>query len=428
MHEPLRAGAASAAARQAAARIRSINPSLAIYVLDAQGRVIGDYTGGNCAQQAQVSLHAIHEVLGSMPMLPWFIDAPCFDQRKVFSAAHIEYGKNQRRGYLLAVFGNSTRMSALTMLRTSSIARTVSLAGAAALVLSSAVGLILFALLTRRFSRLTRAVQRFAAGDSKQRIDVATDDEIGRLADAFNDMAATIEVQLNALHENDRQRRELVANLSHDFRTPLTSLRGYADKLRGFDIIPAATRRSYLDAVMGNVERLTRIAQQLSTLARVDAIDQPLWIEPFSLIELAYDIVGKLGPQAETARVHLEIDAAASADRVAADIALIDRALTNLIDNAIRATGPGGRVRLSARRADQRLRVTVEDTGIGLAAHEIALVTQRFYRTAGSRSRGDGSGLGLAIVQEICERHATRLSIHSVPEQGTQISFDLALA
>src|SRR5699024_856004 len=112
------------------------------------------------------------------------------------------------------------------------IVRSLLFAGIGALVLAAIVGLLLFALLTRPFSRLTRAVQRFADGDHSQRIPVRTDNEINSTARAFNDMAATIEAQVAALHENDRQRRELVANLSHDFRTPLTALRGYAEQLR----------------------------------------------------------------------------------------------------------------------------------------------------------------------------------------------------
>lgn len=427
MDKPLAEGVQSPAAKAAAERIMNINPALSLYVLDAQGRVIGAYNDAQCGIGQTVSPDAIHELLSSMPMLPVYAAGPCHGGSKVFSAAPMSIGPAHTPGYLFVVLEAKTHMSMVGMWQTSSISRSLLIAGMAALLLAGALGLLLFALLTRRFSRLTRAVQRFARGDYSQRISPVADDEIGQAGRAFNELAATIEAQLNALRENDRQRRELVANLSHDFRTPLTSLSGYARQLRSTQQTPEQQRHA-LDAIADNVTRLSRLADQLSLLARVDVSERPLRIETFPFAELAHDIAGKFGPQAAEAGIELSVDCRDTRIQVSADLELIDRALTNLVDNALCATDRDGRVRIEAQPQTDRLAIRVVDDGEGLGADELPLVTQRFYRTAAGRARGSGTGLGLAIVAEICARHDTKLSLVSTPGRQTIASFELPLA
>ena len=428
MQAPLGAGPDSPAARDAADQILSINPAVSLYVLDADGRVVGNYAEAGCSDNAQVPVSALEDLLSDEPMLPVVVEAPCSHHDSVFSVAPVRFGDAGHQGYLLAVLDAGARMSMFAMLRTSSITRTLLIAGSLAVGLAGVLGLLLFALLTRRFRKLTTAVERFAVGDYGQRIDPGRADEIGHLSRAFNDMAATIEAQLDALRENDRQRRELVANLSHDFRTPLTSLRGYAEQLRKAQNLPAETRDAHLAAILANADRLTRLARQLSTLARVDAFEKPLCVDAFSLAELIHDIAAKFRPQALDAGLELTVDCAPTLPPVAADLALIDRVLANLIDNAIAATPPGGKVGVVASVADSRVVVEISDSGVGLSTDELTLVTQRFYRTPAPRMRGEGSGLGLSIVEEICARHGTRLRLHSTPGEGTRAAFDLPVA
>lgn len=298
-----------------ARHILSINPSLSLYVLDEDGQVIADYADSACGLGQRVDSSALETLLGDEPMLPVLATAPCGDEPGIFSVAPIRHGEEHRPGYLYADLDNAGQASMFAMLRTSSITRTLVAAGLMALLISGVFGLVWFALLTRRFSRLTTAVQRFADGDYGQRIAMPRDDELGRLARAFNDMAGTIEAQLQAKRETDRQRRELIANLSHDFRTPLTSLRGYAEQLLATVTVEEEGRRRMLTAILDNADRLTRLAQQLSTLARLDADDRPLQREPFSLAELAHDIVGKFQHQAREAGISLRGLGAGAVDR-----------------------------------------------------------------------------------------------------------------
>ncbi|MGP9807714.1 sensor histidine kinase [Halomonas sp. AOP12-C2-37] len=426
MQVPLEQGADSVPAHRAAERIMSINPALSVFTLDADGRVVAAYNDLGCGLGTSIDTAPIQQLLSSTPMLPVYAQMPCHDNDNVFSAARVTLGEEQAPGYLYVSLEADTHMSMVGMWQTSSISRSLLVAGIVALVLAGGVGLLLFALLTRRFSRLTRAVQRFAGGDYGQRIESSMDDEIGRAGYAFNDMAATIEAQLDALSENDRQRREMIANLSHEFRTPLTSLRGYAQQL-GNEMPPMDLKhRQQISAIFANVDRLTRLANQLSLLARVDVSDRPLNKEPFSINELAHDIVGKFRPRAEAASVSLVVTSDEGLALVDADLELIDRALTNLVDNALSATEAGGDITLSILNELSGVQVCVKDTGIGLTKEEIPLITQRFYRTAGSRGRCEGNGLGLAIVAEILRRHNTRLFIDSQPSMGTRFRFTLS--
>ncbi|EPC00992.1 hypothetical protein L861_10495 [Litchfieldella anticariensis FP35 = DSM 16096] len=428
MQPALRQGVDSTAARDMAHHILSINPSLSLYVLDENGRVIADYADSACGLGQRVDPGALETLLGEEPMLPVLTTAPCGDDPGIFSVASIRHGEQRRSGYLYVDLANAGQASMFAMLRTSSITRTLMAAGLIALLVSGIFGLVWFALMTRNFSRLTAAVQRFAEGDYGQRIVAPRDDELGRLAKAFNDMAGTIDAQLQALHETDRQRRELIANLSHDFRTPLTSLRGYAEQLLSQEAGLDVERRGTLTAILDNVDRLTRLAEQLSTLARLDADDRPLQREPFSLSELAHDIVGKFQYQAHQAGVTLKAVCDPELPWVDADLGLIDRLLSNLLDNALHATASGGWVRLEAEPLTDGVCLAVVDNGVGIDAEELPMVTQRFYRTRAGLARGEGSGLGLSIVREICERHGTQLKIESRPGEGTKVSLVLPLA
>ena len=237
-------------------------------------------------------------------------------------------------------------------------------------------------------------------------------------------MAATIEAQVEALHDTDRQRRELIANLSHEFRTPMTSLLGYAKQL---DRRPLDDEtRSGLDAIRANVERLAQLADQLSQMSRANIAGRPLCPSTFSFAELANDILGKFHPRALEKGIELRVENQAAIAEVSADIELIDHALTNMVDNAITATNTGGTVSIRILEFDDtRLKIGVRDTGVGIPEKEIPLISQRFYRTTIGRERGEGTGLGLAIVSEVLKRHESQLVIESKPGKGTCIWFTL---
>ncbi len=424
MASALRQGAASADARQIAAHILAINPSLSLYVLDSGGRVVANYDDRSCSRGATVPLAPLQSLLQQHPMLPVYAPAPCSGRPTVFSVANVTYGQNHP-GYLYAVLNGEPYVSLSAMLRTSYVVRGLLVAIALSLLLAVAVGLAWFAFLTRRFRTLTRVVERFAGADYSARVPRSRADEIGLLGSAFNNMAAMIEAQLAALRETDRQRRQLVADVSHDFRTPLSSLRGHAEQLQEqIDNGKGADRNQQhdrLQAILDNADRLTRLTKQLAVLARLDAYEQALRIEPFSVAELIQDVAVKFRPEAERLGIRLDCRCDPQTPRVAADIALIDRLLSNLIDNALHASRVGGQISVVAEPQPDGVEISVSDDGHGIPEDELALVTQRFYRVRRDRDSGrEGSGLGLSIVREILERHGGRLQLDSQVGRGAR--------
>jgi len=427
----LATGLSSSRTKAAVRRVRAINPALDVYVLNAAGGIVGAYTETQPPAGARVDLAPVRRFLADGATLPIRANDPSDAERgKVFSAAPLAL-PGAPSGYLFVILRGTLLETAASMLLDSYIVRGVALGLSLMLLSVLIVGLVSFSLLTRRFRRLTETVQRFSDGDHRRRVSIDSDDEIGRLGKAFNEMAGMIEAQIEALRRTDEERRALVANVSHDFRTPLTSLRGYAQRLaERWEGLDSASRQECLDTISSNTEHLERLAGQLLSLSLLDASTQTVQIEPFALGELVQDVVLKFRPRARERGVllnaHYPVQPA-----VCGDVGLIDRVLCNLIDNAVRNTAEGGRVAIDMELVDlgrdgAAVRVLVSDTGCGIAAEELPLVTRRFYRTErGRASASSGSGLGLAIAREILELHGSTLELQSALGAGSTISFTL---
>lgn len=424
----IRADPAGPAAREVAKHIAAINPAVDMYVLDAGGHVLAAYNHAGCAADARAALAPVHALLSHDVMLPLSAPLPCGGGQSIFSAAPLQL-RDGATGYLYVALRGHPYHSAATMLKESYSARSMAILSITTLMIAGAGGLIWFGFLTRRFRALTASVDAFGAGDYAARVPSAGDDEIAGLARAFNHMATIIETQMAALRESDNLRRAQIANISHDFRTPLTSLRGCTERLMAQSgLLSGVTRMRYLRAILDNAVQLERLADQLSTMSRLDARNAPLRLEPFSAAELAQDIIVKFQPQAQTAGVRLGLESPPRLPLIVADIGLIERVMSNLIDNAVRNTPTGGYVNLSLTGTPGHVRVRITDTGRGIAAEELPLVTQRFYRVRDEREvHRRGSGLGLAIAHEALLLHGSKLRLESELGSGTTATFDLPI-
>jgi signal transduction histidine kinase len=174
-----------------------------------------------------------------------------------------------------------------------------------------------------------------------------------------------------------------------------------------------------------NAERLDRLADQLRELSRLDAHQTTPVREVFAIEERVHDVAIKFRPQAEASNVDLSVDAPPSLPRVDADIGLIERLISNLVDNALRNTPAGGRARLYLTSENGRVRVNITDTGPGIPKEEIPPIRQRFYQVDSTTGEREGSGLGLSIAAEIADLHGSELTFDSAVGQGTTVSFAL---
>jgi signal transduction histidine kinase len=276
-----------------------MNPRVEIYLLDEAGQVLAFFADPAKIKQESVRLEPIRQFLAGTAEAPILGDDPRLAGRtKPFSVAPIQIDA-ATRGYLYVILSGEEYDSALSMVEESSIYRLTATAVLLILLSTGLVGLVLFFFLTKRFRKMTEGVRRFADGDLETRLDINYDDEVGHLGRAFNQMADTIVGNMAALRRSDDLRREMVANISHDLRSPLASIQGYIETiLMKADALSDEAKERYLTVILDNTVMLNRLVSSLFELSKLDALEVQPRPEPFSVAELAQDVVMKFKPQA----------------------------------------------------------------------------------------------------------------------------------
>jgi signal transduction histidine kinase len=422
------------ALEELASRAMVINPTAEIYLVAPGGEILGHALPPEDVIADRVDTGPIRELIAETAHLPIKgVDPRNPGSRKIFSAFPITDPAEPDRlsGYLYVVLGGSQYETVAAQVAGSDRQRVIA-AGMLLLVLAAfGVGAGLFAYLTRRLRRLTGEVSTFTASrfDAGSPIAAADrpGDEIDQLRNACHYMAKTIQQQLSALQEDDRLRRELVTNVSHDLRTPLASMQGYIETLIIKDnSLDAGTRRRYLEIARRHATHLNRLIQDLFELAMLDSRTVIPEFEQFPLPELIHDVAQEFELQAREANVTLEVNPPDESVSVYADISLIQRVLENLVGNALKYTPAGGKVSISVQRSAAAVGVSVADTGPGIAAEALPHIFDRFYRADQHDDRTDNSmGLGLAITRRILELHSSKIRVVSKHQQGTRFHFDL---
>ncbi|RSK49905.1 sensor histidine kinase [Hymenobacter rigui] len=409
----------------------TINPSIKLYLVGLDGRILTSSAAPREVKLTRIPMAPVQAFLAGRQPLPIFGADPRNPAvARPFSVVQLHTRAGQPHCYLYITLGGGAAGDEVASLRQSYILSTLlrTLAVAAAVVL--VVGLLLIPLLTRSLRRLQAAVRGLQAGDYTTRVrGIGAGDELGELAATFNDMAARTEQAMHTLQSNDRLRRELVANISHDLRTPLASIEGYTETiLLRQHLLTDAERQQYLQTILHNTRSLKRLVSELFELSKLEARQTVPRPEPFSVTELVQDVVLKLAPEARTRAISLEARWEGAVPFVCADVGLIERVLQNLLDNALRYTPAGGAVQVLVAAPDERHRVPllVRDTGRGIASHDLPHVFDRFYRSDQVREKTkDGLGLGLAIARKIILLHEDDLTVSSTEGSGTCFTFSL---
>lgn len=410
-----------------------VNPSIEIYLLDTEGRILGYSAPPGKVRLERVPLAPVEEFLERPGRLPVTgTDPRNPDIKKAFSAAPITRD-GRLEGYLYVVLGGEQYDSAVDMLEGSLALRLGLAALVVGLLFALVAGLLVFHVLTRRLRRLAHAMDDFQQRGFSSPTSLGAPgpgergDEIDRLGSAFEGMAGRMVEQLEEVKRADSLRRELVANVSHDLRTPLASLRGYLETLLLKEgSLPPDEQRRYLETALRHSESLGQLVSELFELARLESRETRPRVEPFPVGELVQDVVQKFQLEARQRGVELGTSCLEALPFVVADIGLIERVLENLLDNAIKYTAAGGDVTVAVRAGAAAATVEVVDTGQGIAPEELPHVFDRFYRSkTAKRAPGSGAGLGLAIAKRILDLHGSSLRVHSELSRGTTFAFDL---
>ena len=412
-------------------QIMVVNPSIEIYLLDAAGRILAFSAPSGKVKVRNVDLAPVHAFLRAADGPPILGQDPRnANGKKIFSAARIPE-RGPADGYLYVILGGEQYESVAQRVQAGYIPKLSLFAIAVSLLFALLTGLLLFALLTRRLTGLTVSVEDFRRNNfilqtAPRRI-AGHHDEIDRLTIAFHHMAEHIAAQMNKLMVTDQLRRELVANVSHDLRTPLASMQVYLETLiRKQGQLTRAEQRQYLEIARNQNVHLGRLVGELFELAKLDSGDAQAHSEPFLIAELIQDVAQEFQLFAEQRGIVLNTNLQDKDLFVSADIGMIERVLVNLIDNALRYTPQGGQVHLHLSAHAGRARIQVADTGCGIPAQDLTRVFDRFYRVEKARgSETDGTGLGLAITKRILELHGSSISVESIPNAGTTFVFHL---
>jgi signal transduction histidine kinase len=417
------------AVRRLFGQLMVVNPSVEVYLLDPNGHITGDDAPPGHVKRDHVDLAPVREFLAGAPPPILGDDPRSYSGLKVFSAAPLFGANGAVQGYIYVILLGETRDALAARAAASATLRNTLRSMAIVAVLGIAAGLIAFGWITRPLRRLTETLSRFDPSDPKPAFALGAgaarqnpNDEIAVLEKAFAQMTARIGEQLSAQARSDQMRRELVTNISHDLRTPLTSLHGYLEllALKG-DALTETERRRYLGTALAQSDKVGKLAQSLFELARLEyGIVAPQW-EDFSLADLIQDVFQKFELAGRAKSISLDARIAPRVPNVHADLAMMERVLTNLIDNAIRHTPEGGTVRIELESRDDKVAVVVADTGPGIPAQLRAGLFQRALEV-GDPHRG---GLGLLIVQRMLQLQ--RSDIRLLDREGMGATFEFLL-
>ena len=421
------------AVRQLFGQLMSVNPSVEVYLLDAQGRIQGDDAPAGHLKRERVDLAPLRQFIAG-EALPILGDDPrSVDGKKVFSAAPLQLSGRAPSGYIYVVLLGEEHDALAAHVAASSVLRTTLWSMALVALLGLLAGLTAFGLITRPLRRLTDAMRRFDAQgepDSQPSVPRSSTggerDEIAVLEATFAQMANRIGEQWRALTRQDQQRRELIANISHDLRTPLTSLHGYLETLSlKSDTLGETERKRYLAIALAQSVKVGRLAQALFELARLEHGNVQLALEPFSLMDLVQDVFQKFELPAEARHIQLHAVIPPRLPNVCADLGMIERVLTNLLDNAIRHTPEGGSVEIDLAHKDGKVTVTLSDTGPGIPPEQREGLFERPFSSSGAHR---GGGLGLLIVQRMLQLHHSQIRLLETGGTGTTFCFELPIA
>jgi signal transduction histidine kinase len=408
-----------------------VNPSIEVYLLNPDGDILAYSAPPGKVKRERVDLKPIEKWFEAGTVFPLTGDDPRNPgKKKVFSVARIpEQGPLQ--GYLYVILGGELFDSIVQKLKGSYIMQLSAGWIAASILFVLAAGLLLFAYLTRRLRRLATVM---ASSDLEQASgqlqsitarDRPPRDEIDRLTVTFKQLVDRVQSQVAKLKAADSLRRELVTNVSHDLRTPLATLRGYIETLFLKDkSLSADDRKHHLKIAIQHCERLSNLVNELFELAKLDSSEIQVRYEPFNISELAHDVVQKFDLAAKEKQLSIQIDLDPGLPFVNADIAMIERVIENLLENAVRHTPAGGSIRLTFSPQNTDIAVGVSDTGCGIPGEDLPFIFDRFYRREKTQSAKTGySGLGLAIARRILELHDKSIRVESTPGSGTTFTF-----
>ena len=404
-----------------------INPIAEVYLLNPDGSINSHALPPESIRRTQIDTSPIRDFLAGNHQFPLRGNDPRhIEKDKIFSVSEIK-SNGKLQGYLYVILGGQLYDNAQQNIEGSYIGQQSAAAIGVIVVASLLIGVILFRRLTMPLAALSVKMNDFSKLDNEEPTPQQSGNDIARLDAVYDAMRSKIEIQIAQLHESDRLRRELISNVSHDLRTPLSTIQGYIETLLiKNDQLTQEERSDYLRTAAKGCTRLSRLISDLFELSKLESGNNLPDFEQFSIAELIHDTAQEFSLELEKKDLSMVIGTPTDNSIVFADIGLIQRVLENLIRNAIAHTPEHGEIRLNFTQATESVQVTVEDNGSGITTDDIPFIFERFYQSADTpKKRAQSSGLGLAIVKRILDLHGCRIEVQSTSQEGTRFKFNL---
>ncbi len=403
--------------------VMTLNPAIEIYLLDPHGNILSYFAPNKKIKLKKLSLAPVYTfiktkgavcVMGEDPRHPSI--------ENVFSAAAIE--KNGiLQGYMYVVLVGEEVNSVTDILLGTYLMRLGTFSMLITLLGAFLIGLLLIWVLTKNLRKIKYVVEKFKSGNFKSRISGNMGGEFGILAHTFNEMADTLTQNIEQLRSLEKLRSELIANISHDLRTPIAVIHGYAETLLLKNNISPGDEISYKKIILTSSESLQHLVTELFEFSKLEAMQIIPQKEPFFITDLISDTLLKYQLIASNKSITLQSDFSKNLPLVFADIAMIDRVLQNLLDNAIKFTPVGGIIMIELLQKNNGVEVKISDSGIGIAEDELPFIFDRYYKN--DKIRTNTTGLGLAIVKKILELHDSVILVKSKINMGTSFVFHI---
>lgn len=394
-----------------------VNPSIEIYLLDLKGKILSYSVDPKAVMRSHVSLNPIRAFLNGQDKYPSGDDPRSHDKQKAFSVTQVPSGEAPE-GYLYVVLRGQQYEVLESMAFQGFWARAGLWSMGLSLVLGLMAGLAIFYWLTKRLRRLAGRMESFSTSDFTQWSDEAGTidrvDEIGQIEQIFSQMAARIQNQLTELTEKDNQRRQLVAQVSHDLRTPLASMLGYVESLKlKREALSDAQQGEFLEVAYTQGQRLSNMIDSLFVLSSLEAREVPPQLEPFMPLELLYDVRQKHLIQAQENGLELEIEHHELNAFALADLSLFERVLDNLIDNAVVHANRDSTILLRLISDPTHVTIEVENRGMPISETDQEVLFDPFFRVSQTADKRH-AGLGLAICKRIMDNLGGSICVKNV--------------
>lgn len=407
--------------------VRAINPSLEVYLVDPKGKIIAWYPPERKIALKQINLTPVLSFIadknntcikGDDPLNP--------SQQKVFSASPLTMN-NMLYAYIYVVLNGEKVDAASDSLFGSYLLKLSARTMGITMIFTFLIGLFIIRIITKNYAKILSVMQQFRQGDLNARVEFKSMGDERQLGEMFNEMADILTINIDKLKQVENLRRELIANVSHDLRTPIAIIRGYVETLQmKEETITIEERKQYINTVRESAEKLERLVNELFELSKLEANQVLAKKEPFIISELVSDISNKYQLIAKTKNISISTVLSKELPPVFADVSLIERVMQNLIDNALKFTPNGGKIEIKTiKSTDNNIEISVTDNGIGIPENDREQIFARYYKANNFTDLKNSTGLGLAIAKKILDLHQSTLDLVSSENSGSSFIFKL---